>query len=239
MSTLSQWRNAGELVAYPFAEGVAPILEHLLVDAQVMIPSDAAGAYLSALLFEGESIVGSISTLDDRAIGTFSFKLDSLGAKTANIVDSNGIVRGVVVSGGPVDVAISEAREQKRIFLPQESKFETACLIRVAVSKVSSLTIGGKTLRGKVALAEGAGIRMTKIDGSTIQVDAIGAPEPREACCDETTDPIKGVNEALPDQFGNILFSLLPFGEAENVSDAVQALRISPRANGIAFSLAK
>ncbi len=230
MPNFTQWRNISELTAFPFSEGMSQSLNGLLVDARVNLPAGSNGAYLRRVVAEGNGLSFSVYSIEGAHVGSGNVQFGE--STVVELLNENGIFSGVLVVS-------QEARPIEGTFTEEEARFETACLVASPFRRVSTVEINGNKIPGKIALVEGSGIKIVKTGDETIRIDAVGSTEDRERCCPDIPEGIKKINDAVPDQYGNISFTLLPYDEPASSSDLMQILRISPNGNGILFHLAK
>lgn len=230
MPNFTQWRNIAELTSFPFMEGMDQSLNGLLVDARINLPPGSAGAYLSKITLDGIDLRISVYSIEGVSIGTGSAPID--GSGVMELFNRDGVHVGVILFA-------RDATFVSREFTRTNARFETSCLVASPFKRVSLVNINKTNIPGKIALAEGAGVRIVKLGEEKIRIDAIGSTESLEQCCPEIQTPILKINGAVPDSYGNISLEPMPFEEPSHASDLMQILRISTGINSINFYLAK
>lgn len=232
MSNISQWRAISEQTSFPFTERCLPELSGLFIDARIILPKGSDGSYLKSISINGDIISFDIRSVDGAKIGVAQIAAGIGG--TASLIDGNGIYRGILVISKDKVIQIIP-----KSFNPESARFESTCCVASEFKRVSSIAVNKVPYVGKIALVEGDGIKLVKVSDSVLRIDAVGSKEISDACCKEEVGPIRGINDAVPDSYGNISFNIQPFTEPDGVADTIQALRISLDKNGIIFYLSK
>ena len=244
MGNVTQWRNQGELSRFPFREtasltdsaGVI-LSDGFLVDAQIFLPSYlATPVYLASLTLTGDVVTGMIAAGDGTQFAGFTVPFKGINGAVVPLADPAGPDRGVLVFGKKASSSFLNLLNSTLSFNPDGTEFESSCIVEIPPI-LNGLQAGSGLACGKVALCEGAGIRLIKLSGTDIRIDAVGTPEDQAGCCNQTGTPLSGINGAVPDQYGNLRFGLEPFGVPSGPADIRQALRITPTLNGLQFSL--
>lgn len=246
MSNVGQWRNQGEVAKFPFRETAGLLTsdnlklgESFLVDAQIFRPNSTVGTiHLRILTLSGSMLRGSIFAGDD-LFATFQIASTELTDGIADLVSPSGISRGLLVLGSRAEEIFSSLKLGDNFFDPEQTEFEGSCVFILPEPVVNELVTGDLTYAGKVALMEGAGVRLVKVSDQELRIDAVGSTAKNEQCCQDLGEPIRLINAAAPNEFGSIAFDLEPFGEPETSQDKRQILRITPVSNGLLFSLSK
>ena len=232
-----------EGASFPFFEGNAPsfLPDGFLVDAILIVPSDAAvPVYLKTLTVGAFVVGGIIAGSDGLPVASFQVPVGQLASGTTILTDPiSGASRGTLVFGSNASSIFGKVGLGTTTFLPSQTSFEGGCHVILPTKSVESIGIATQTLVGKIALAEGAGISLVKVGEDHLRVDATGATSALEGCCQPLGSPVKKINDAVADAYGNVQFAPEPFGEPTSTSDVRQILRIDPMANGVVFSLSK
>lgn len=229
--------------AFPFAEGnagsVLPV--DFLVDALILLPQGAVlPVHLSSLTIGAALIGGTLKDGNDVVIASFQVSISQMAGGRAELTDpDSGTARGLLIFGPSATSVFGKIGLGVTSFKADQSTFEPGCLLPLPKHSVAAIRIVDRILVGKVALAEGDGINIVKIDDNSFRVDAVGSTSKRDGCCQDLGTPLKKVNDATPDVYGNVQFALEPFNEPASPQDIRQILRIRPITNGVEFSLAK
>lgn len=230
MPNIGQWRNSFELSSFPFMDGMSPSLNGAIVDARINLPPQSSGAYLKQIISSGDRTTFSVHSIGGGNIGSGVISRED--PSFVELLNSDGVHAGILVLSPGVKFV-------NEMFTEKTARFETACLVPSPFRRVSVLVVGGRRIPGKIALAEGDGIRLIKAGDESVRIDAIGSTDKNEECCQDILDPLLGLNDAVPDEYGNISLSIAPYDEPSAPESLMQILRISPIINGIEFSLAK
>lgn len=230
MPNITQWRNIAELTSFPFMEGMDQSLNGLFIDARINLPPGSAGAYLSEISLDGISLRVSVFSVEGTSIGSGSASIEGDGL--IELLNRDGVHVGIILFA-------KDATFISKEFTRTNALFETACLVSSPFRRVSSVNFNKINIPGKIALAEGAGIRIVKLNEQKIRIDAVGSTEGLEQCCPEIQNPVLKINDAVPDSSGNISLEPMPFEEPSHASDLMQILRISTGTNSLNFYLAK
>jgi hypothetical protein len=222
-------RSVAEFTSFPFSEGMAASLNGVVLDARINLPSGSSGAFLRQISSSGGEISVIVNAVEGEEIGR---------GKTSS---ADGVIRLVGPSGAHAGVLVVSmgAPQTSGLFTRSQARFESACVVPSPFRSVRSLSISGRLLSGKIALAEGSGIRLVKMADNKLRIDAIGSTEDLERCCPDLKPAILKINDAVPDERGNISIEPMPFDEPRHASDLMQILRVSTGANSINLYLAK
>lgn len=219
---------------YPFKDDCAEILRGLLSDLNILVPNGMTGVYLRRLFSTGTRVCGEVwGSSPALMVGKFALDIATNGATSAL---SEGVGSGLVVAG-KIEGRLSAGQN---ILIPINlSAIHPACIMSVAERSVRSITSRKLVAKGKVAFVEGDGVRIVKTSDSSIRIDAIGSTGAQESCCDDGSGSILGVNDATPDEQGNIGLNLQPYSEPSAPTDIIQILRINTSPGKITLSLAQ
>ncbi len=223
---------------YPFLDTCAGELREVFLDLHILAPQEVTGVFLKQLKIEGNVISGVFwGENTGKIIGTFSF--DFLGGSdSCQIISEDTIGRGLILfNRGRMSMA--SMKLLNKTFAPPQSLVHPACVIPTSARAIRSIKFPSGTVRGKVAFIEGDGIRLVKVGGSQVRIDSTGSTKNLEECCDETLVPLRGINDAIPDDQGNIMLDLYPFSEPSSAVDVIQMLRINTSPGKITLSLAR
>lgn len=235
MPNIAGWKNTAGRTKYPFTEACAEELRNGFLDIHVLTTAESTEVFLKTLQIEGNLILGAFwGQNTGKIIGNFIFDLSGT-RDFCPIMTEDGVRCGIVLFNRDPSVFSGNT---SRTFSPAESLVHPACVVPLVSRAVRSIQFPRGSVRGKVALIEGDGIFLVKLDPSTVRIDSIGNPSQKEACCGENAPPLRGINSAIPDQQGNINLDLYPFSEPSSSSDVVQMLRITPSLGAITISLA-
>lgn len=245
MPNTLQWRNAGSVTRFPFCEsgeivdtdGVHSIPDEFLVDARIFLTAGQSTPYLRYLELSGASITGTFF-VDNTAIGSFQATAASIDGSVASIISPDGINIGIVVFGTEASLVFQMLASGVNEFSSEATSIQAACLTTLPDAALYVIKTEDQDCRGKVALAEGAGIELTA-EGNIVRIDAVGSTEQNEKCCNSSGTAIKTINGLLPNIYGIFFFNLENFSEPSQDSDLRQVLRMSPDTNGLRLSLAK
>jgi hypothetical protein len=232
MSNILQWRSISEQSSFPFWEGSSVDLNRAIIDARINLPHQSGGAYLKSVSRVGDSVKIEVYSIEEVKIGTLN--IDQSAESAVELVNDTGIHTGLIVFNKEEAMGL-----KPKTYSKEQTAFEKTCCVSSPFRRVSSLLAGKTKAVGHVALVEGAGIRIIKVNENLIRLDAIGVPAVKAACCAEVGDPVLGINDAIPDRYGAIRFGLQPFTEPDTSSDLIQLLRISTKTNGLNFYLSK
>lgn len=238
MPNIAEWKSTNRRTSYPFSDDCVDELKQVFSDLHILVPAETTGIFLSVLQVAGNIISGSFSSKDtSQPVGSFELDTTS-GDNFCKILSSWGSEMGVVVFGDVAQRSEWAAHDRIRTFSKSQSSVHPSCMVPMCAKAVLSLAFQEGSARGKVAMIEGDGILLVKTGENELRIDAVGSTIKNEACCDETFSVIKGINAAVPDQYGNISLDLRAFTEPDKSSDAIQVLRMKTSASKITFSLA-
>ena len=244
MPNILQWREQSEGSRYPFSDnaplnnGTVEIPAGFLVDAQVVAPQASSGeVYLRKLNLTGTLLTGTL-TCDSLDLATFSIAGNLPGGSPIPLGSPGGTACGLLVTGSRWGEILRGLPQGDVVFLPEQTPIAPGCILKFPIDVLTGLEVDSVVFSGKIALLEGTGIVLVKTpDG--VRIDAIGSNQLTEECCNETGSPLRGINAAVADQYGNLGLVLAPFGEPKQPGDLRQVLRINTIANGIQLSLSK
>lgn len=225
----SQWRDIAGQTSFPFLEGTVQALDGLVLDARINLPPGSSGAFLKQIISSGTNISVTVCSIEGDEIGRGT---SSIGGGVIDLIgpaDSNVGMLLLAQDGPPVS----------GVFTSRQSAFEATCLVPAPFRSVRRIVVSKKSLSGKIALAEGSGIKLVKLADNKLRIDAIGSTEDLERCCPELKEPVLKLNAAEPDKRGNISIEPMPYEEPEQATDLMQILRVSSGTNSLTFYLAK
>jgi len=242
---IESWRNQGENSKYPFVESCNLVCDNgviipteFLADAMLFVPSGSQMISLTGLTVVGSNLIGTIQ-VDGSTLGIFTFNAASISNSSASVLDSYGISRGLVVTGSQAAMIFSVLSLGLNSIAAGNIVFESSCIFPSPL-QVNALEMAGGIYSGKIAWAEGDGVKFVKLAPDQLRIDAIGSQSNAEECCQQIQgNPILKVNQAVPDQYHNIQFIMDSFSEPSSSGDLQQILQITAVPNGLIFSLNK
>ena len=218
--------------------GAYEIPDGFLVDARLFLTAGQDAPYLRYLEITGLTLRGTFFS-GNVEIGAFQVNAASINGASSSVVASDGVSIGMVVFGPEASEIFMVLGKGISEFLPAATSIQSTCLTMLPDEALYKIQADNQECRGKIALAEGAGITLTLEDGGVVRVDATGSTEQNEKCCNSTGEAIKTINGLTPNSYGFFFFNLESFSEPSQDSDLRQVLRIAPDVNGLRLSLAK
>lgn len=222
-----EWRDYSVDTSFPFLDGNN--ISVPIIDARIVADSHP---YLSRVLVDG--------------FGVSLYFANKLGTEISHgrisSVDESDIVELEFLSGGNAGIVIVDRSRDSEWSNSEyewsESALVPSCFDLLDQSRLNALVLNSLRVSGRVAIVEGSGIKFV-VSGSKIRIDAIADTSERERCCQQVGGPIKMINDATPDDYGNINLILQPYLEPDKHSDQIQILRMLPIQDGITFYIAK
>lgn len=239
MPNISEWTSTAERNFYPFVEGCVDAVRDLFSDLHLVVPHGTSGAFLSVLGLEGKVLSGTfLSTTDGSGLGSFAIDLNGSSFQ-GPVTNNDGAVTGLVVlSAAAFQSGVPVTAGQMRLTSVTGGVHPT-CLVPVTLRVARSFIFPAGSVRGRVHLVEGDGIKLVKLSDSKLRIDAVGSSQKSDLCCEDDGVFLKGINDATPDSQGNIGVNLHPFDEPSAPNSPVQMLRIETSSATITFSLSQ
>jgi hypothetical protein len=157
----------------------------------------------------------------------------------ALVTSGLGAVVGTVVVGErTLRIGPPIASGQMRLDAAQGG-VHPSCLVPVTPRVVRSIQLKDGTVFGRVYLVEGDGIRLVKLSADQVRIDAVGGSQKSNECCEDDNVFLKGINDATPDEQGNIGINLHPHEEPDDPTSMIQMLRMETSPGTITFSLSQ
>lgn len=256
MPNVTEWRSAGRDSSYPFYDDNSmtsnrgwKIPSDLFCDAQICSGTHRS-LWISSVIMDdsGISMLFSISS-SDGIFGTFTAKP---GQYKCAITGNYGEYRGTVIVSPQAEIPVIK---QKEIFSQSAAVFQSSVIYQLPSRCVESISIGSSQIYNRIYLVEGSGIKLVKLNDSSIRIDAIGEyQEPLAICYPQGVPlksltvnvipspgrPIASTHTILPTIYGNVNILPKPLGAPNSDSSPRQILEIinDPPAK-IEFSLSR
>lgn len=247
--TYSEWQTGHLENNYPFASEELPLsiksipLPHGIVIDACIARYGTNPVWLSRIAISPTAILIVFTTYDENTrkveiSGTSN--LENLPGQTMSLA-MDGRVCGRIVFGRNALGSIAQIPQGVHFFQEAKYQLEASCVMSLGTHQVSGIRIGQTNLRGKIALVEGDGVRITATPtptGYNLKFDAIGKALD-ESCCPEDYDPIETIGSITPDTLGNVKIVPKQYPEPSTNLEDRQLLRVVPVDDGIKIELAR
>jgi hypothetical protein len=240
LSNPQEWRNQNSGVKFPFRESAGLestsgllLPNGFLCDAQIFISGQQTSAvYLASISIQGTELQGTVNH-GSEVVGVFA--IDFTSPATADIVAPDGRTCGKVIPGQAVPDVFRSLEAGATTFDPQESEFESSCVVQLPGPALTAIRLAGVPHFGKVCLVEGMGIRLVREARDLFRIDADNTSGDQNCQDSEAIlpAPIKTINAVLPGQYGNINIEPGDYPEPQGPADKRQIIRVSSVENGI------
>lgn len=250
MSNQQEWRTQSSLTNFPFVSGssrtgtdrVSKVLESDIVDAHLSATdSSESGFHISSIGISDTSIEGVVSSSSGE-VGTFSIQRGIASGGVANVIDENGIYRGLIVLGREGERPLFDSMPIGVVdFASDALEFHQSTIFCPARSRVATLSIDDITIHGRIRIKGGDGIRLELLregSDSVVVIHAVGAQADNNCGAGH---PIKNINSVPPSDHGTLFLKPAPYMTPEDATSLRQLLRIHPADDdsGIVVSLSE
>lgn len=245
-----KWLNRNSIRAYPLREDAVspgstglPVPNDLLVDAYILAPDEEDGIYLSAVCVSERSGIISIALSSVRTGATLATATVVAGDSVTFIpVPVDPVQPGVVgyVCFGDF-AAAPPVGFLGTTFFDNTHALESRALINTGTFPVTSMRAGSSSppVSGVVKLLlrrglQGAVTTGTDGDGEPLTYLTLSLRTPSDfaPACPDITEPslcnnaVFSINEAVPDENGNIELEFVGFTHAEQAGHILQVLAL-------------
>ena len=244
MADYPGWQDAASPCAYPFVDDAprttaagTTLPTGWILDARLNVPDGALAVGLVAVTATGGGVTLSFA-LDG---APFASATAQTGARTVELTGGDGATAGLLVLDPDAAPAFDLAFAADGLVLCE------SCLFRYPVDVLRHLTVLGPGLDdtraiprgGRLAFAEGAGVRLVGVDASTLRFDAVGAPVDVAACVEALGPPVRTLGGIAPDARGDYRFDPESYAEPTGGDAPRQVLQVQAQTNGLLFYLAR